>query len=48
MGVAFVIFTTILLCVGVACTVFWFRQAGARLEAAHAKREAADEERRRL
>ena len=45
MSWAFVIFTTILLCGGVACTVVWFRQAGARLEAARAKREARDGER---
>lgn len=48
MGLAFVIITAILLCGGVACTVLWFRQAGARLEAARLKREAAGGERRRL
>jgi hypothetical protein len=46
MNWAFVIFTAILLCGGVACTVIWFRQAGARLEAARAKRVALDGERR--
>ena len=42
MGVAFVIFTTLLLCGGVACTVVWFRRAGARLEAARVEREAPE------
>ena len=46
MNWAIVIFTTILLCGGVACTVVWFRQAGARLDAARVKREALDGKRR--
>ncbi|HEX6183437.1 MAG TPA: hypothetical protein VFZ44_05960 [Pyrinomonadaceae bacterium] len=48
MGWAFVILTTILLCGGVACTVVWFRRAGARLEAARVKGEVPGGERRRL
>ncbi|HEX8500027.1 MAG TPA: hypothetical protein VF659_05490 [Pyrinomonadaceae bacterium] len=45
---AFVIFTTLLLCGGVAFTVVWFWQAGARLEtAARARRELPDGVRRR-
>ena len=48
MGWTFVILTTILLCGGVVCTVVWFRQAGARLEAARARSEATGGERRRL
>ncbi len=47
MGVAFVIFTTLLLCGGAACTVVWFRQAGSRLERAPARREAPPKPRRR-
>jgi hypothetical protein len=39
MGVFFVIFTTLLLCGGVAYTLLWFRQAGARLREAPVKRE---------
>jgi hypothetical protein len=46
MGWAFVILTTILLCGGVVCTVVWFRQAGARMEAARAKGEAPGGKRR--
>jgi len=48
MGWAVIIFTTLLLCGGVACTVFWFRQAGARLERARVKGEASDAERGQL
>ncbi len=47
MGWAFVILTTLLLCGGVACTVLWFWQAGARLEAARAGREVSRVARRR-
>lgn len=47
MGVLFVIFTTVLLIGGVAYTVLWFHQAGARLEAAPVKREASGGGRRR-
>ena len=39
MGWAFVIFTAILLCVGVACTVFWFRQARVKREASEGERK---------
>ena len=46
MGWAFVIFTTLLLGGGVACTVLWFWQAGARLEAARAKGDVPEKVRR--
>lgn len=48
MGWTFVIFTTILLGVGVAFTVFWFRQAGARLEQARVRGEASEGEQKQL
>ena len=47
MGWMFVIFTTLLLCGGVAYTVLWFRRAGARLEQARVRRELPEVGRRR-
>ncbi|HEX8282913.1 MAG TPA: hypothetical protein VF588_06140 [Pyrinomonadaceae bacterium] len=48
MGVIFVIFTTLLLCGGVAFTLLWFRQAGRRLREAGVKREVPSKGWRRL
>ena len=48
MGVAFVIFTTVLLLGGVTYTVLWFRQAGARPEEVRPKPETPDALRPRL
>ena len=47
-GWVFVIFSTLLLCGGVAGTVLWFRQAGARLEAAGEKPRVSKGEQRGL
>lgn len=48
MGVAFVIFTTLLLLGGTAYTFLWFRQAGARLQEARTKPRAQKKGWRRL
>jgi hypothetical protein len=48
MGLAFVIFTTLLLCGGVAYTFLWFRQAGVRLREAGTKPVESNKGWRRL
>ena len=48
MGVFFVIFTTLLLCGGVAFTLLWFRQAGGRPDEARVKGEDGEIGWRRL
>ena len=48
MGLFFVVFTTLLLCGGVAYTLLWFRQAGARLREAPLKRDVSRKGWRRL
>lgn len=48
MGVFFVVFTTLLLCGGVAFTLLWFRQAGGGPREARAEREPAKKGWRRL
>jgi hypothetical protein len=48
MGVIFVVFTTLLLCGGVAFTLLWFRQAEGGPREARAKRETGDKGWRRL
>ncbi len=48
MGVFFVVFTTLLLCGGVAFTLLWFRQAAAGPNEASVKREAGEKGWRRL
>ena len=48
MGTFFVVFTTLLLCGGVAFTLLWFRQAGRSPREARVKREAGEKGWRRL
>ena len=48
MGLVFVVFTTLLLCGGVAYTLLWFRQAEGRLREARVSREVPAKGWRRL
>ena len=48
MGWTFLIFTFALLCAGVAFTLLWFRQAGARVRGARVEREEPNRGWRRL
>ena len=48
MGVLFVIFTTLLLCGGVAYTLLWFRQASGRPREARVGQEFREKGWRRL
>ncbi|HEY0173438.1 MAG TPA: hypothetical protein VGB98_20675 [Pyrinomonadaceae bacterium] len=48
MGVFFVVFTTLLLCGGVAFTLLWFRQAVGRPGEARVKSDTANKGWRRL